>query len=199
MAHGFHAGQVQVGIQNRLFFVGPAEHCAPGVHGDGVSIRHIAAALVPGGGTAQGEALVVHRPLAEQQLPVGGAGGHVKGRRDDDSLTAPQAHTPGELFKAQVKADAQAHQAEFRVKGGDLVPGGQRVRLHKALASRHVDVEQMDLPVRSPAMWEKLKFFSKKRWSVLIFVILLRQMEMASWSISNPKHQNIIYLSICTI
>ena len=55
------------------------------------------------------------------------------------------------------------------------------------------------LPVRSPAMWEKLKFFSKKRWSVLIFVILLRQTEMASWSISNPKHHNIIYLSICTI
>lgn len=63
---------VQVRVQVVSSAPGPAEHGAPGIHGDGVAVGHVGALFVPGGGDPHGEALVVHCPLAEEKFPVGG-------------------------------------------------------------------------------------------------------------------------------
>jgi len=78
---------------------------------------------------------------------VSGTGGHVKGGRHEDHPGAPQAHAAGQLLKAHIEADAQAHGAELSFKRGDGVAAGQGVRLEVTLAAHHVDVEQVDLAV----------------------------------------------------
>ncbi|CAN4070654.1 Stage 0 sporulation A-like protein, partial [Dysosmobacter welbionis] len=124
---------VQVRVQGCLLRPGPAEHGAPGIHGDGVAVGHVGALFVPGGGDPHGEALVVHCPLAEEKFPVGGAGSHVEGRRHEDHLCPPQAHAPGQLLEPQVEADAQPHGAEGRLEGGDGISRGEGVRLPEPL------------------------------------------------------------------
>ncbi|CAN3994998.1 Magnesium transport protein CorA, partial [Dysosmobacter welbionis] len=138
---------VQVRVQGCLLRPGPAEHGAPGIHGDGVAVGHVGALFVPGGGDPHGEALVVHCPLAEEKFPVGGAGSHVEGRRHEDHLCPPQAHAPGQLLEPQVEADAQPHGAEGRLEGGDGISRGEGVRLPEPLSPLDVDIKQVGLPV----------------------------------------------------
>ena len=130
-----------------FFFVGPAEHCAPGVHRHGIAVGNVRGVLIPGGGDAYGEALIVHGPLPEEQFPVSGACGHVERRRDKEHFRPPQTHAAGQFLKPQVKADAKTAGAEFRLKGGDGISWGEGVRLPKGLAAFHVNVKEMDLPV----------------------------------------------------
>ena len=82
---------------------------------------------------------------------MGGAGGHVEGRRGEDPPGAPQGHQAAQLLKPHIEADAKAHGPPGGVEGGDLPARGQDLRLHEPLAALHVDVEQVDLPVPGDA------------------------------------------------
>ena len=78
---------------------------------------------------------------------MGGASGHVEGRRDENDPGTPQAHAAGEFLKAQVKADTKPQDAKLRLKGGNLIAGGEGVRLPEALPAGNVDIKEMDLAV----------------------------------------------------
>ena len=78
---------------------------------------------------------------------MGGAGGHVEGRRGQDHPGAPQGHHPAKLLEPQVKAHAQPQPAPRGIQQGDVVSGGEGVGLHEVLSPLHVDVEEVYLPV----------------------------------------------------
>ena len=68
-------------------------------------------------------------------------GRHIERRRHHDQLRALERQNAKELSKAHVKADRHAEFSERRVHERVLLPGRERVRLEKALAARHVDIE----------------------------------------------------------
>ena len=112
-----------------------------------MSPGHVGGGLVAGGGRAHGEALGVHGALAEQQLPVGRAGGHIEGGGDEKDLRAGEGHQVGQLGEAEVEADAQTHSAPGSVEHGDLRAGGEGGGFPEGLAAGYVDVEEVQLAV----------------------------------------------------
>lgn len=89
-ADGGDEGHVQLGNEGMFLLVALVEDIAPRGADDGVSPRMVGGIHIPRGGTAHGEALLVHRPLTEEQLPMGGARGHIEGGGDDDHLRAAE-------------------------------------------------------------------------------------------------------------
>ena len=147
MANGVYSREIQLRHGDLLPRAALVNDAAPRLTDHGVAPRHIAAALVTGRGGTHGEQLVIHCPLPQQQFPVGGAGGHVEGRRSQDHPGAPQGHHPAKLLEPQVKAHAQPHPAPRGIQQRDVVSGGKGVGLHEVLSPLHVDIEEVYLPV----------------------------------------------------
>ena len=75
------------------------------------------------------------------------SGRHVERRRHHDQPRALERQNAKELSKAHVEADCHAEFSERRVHERVLLPGRERIGLEKALAARHVDIEQVHLAV----------------------------------------------------
>ena len=74
-------------------------------------------------------------------------GRHIERRRHHDQPRALERQNTKELGKAHVKADRHTEFSERRVHERVSLPGRERVGLEKALAARHVDIEQVHLAV----------------------------------------------------
>jgi hypothetical protein len=93
------------------------------------------------------EGLVLDRPRADQDLPVGAAGDLGEGRRHEQHARALDRQGAVELGEAQVVADGQSEaDAAGGVRLHDLVAALLRLRLAVDLAA-HLHVEHVDLPV----------------------------------------------------
>ena len=91
-ADGGDEGHVQLGNEGGFLLVALVEDIAPGGADDGVPPRMVGGRHIPRRGTADGEALFIHRPLTEEKLPMGRACGHIEGGGDDDHLRAAEGH-----------------------------------------------------------------------------------------------------------
>lgn len=156
-ADGGDEGHIQLGNEGMFLLVALVEDIAPRGADDGVPPRMVGGIHIPRGGTAYGEALLVHGPLTEEKLPMGGASGHIEGGGDDDYLCAAEGYQAAQLGEAEIKAHAHAHCAPRRIKRGHIAACGQRVRLEKPLTALHINVEQVGLTVAGDAVARGVK------------------------------------------
>ena len=145
-AHLVDARRVDLRQHHAFAFFAHRQHLAPGVHDHAVAPGSAAVfvrAALRGG---QHVALVLDGARAQQQLPVGAAGGVGEGRGHTQHVAGRQHQRAVQLGEAQVVADAQAHAQSAGLHRHRAVASLQRAAFVVALAAV-VEGEKMDLVV----------------------------------------------------
>ena len=145
-ADGVNALHVELPEHHGIAVRGLGEDRSPRIDDHRAPVGPLAPRLLPEVAGADQVALVLHRPGAQQKLPVVAAGGERERGRHHQQLGPAQREDPVQLGEAQVVTDAQADGPALHVHRHDLLPRILHVGLTVNVAG-DVNVEEVDLPV----------------------------------------------------
>ena len=89
---------------------------------------------------------------------MGGAGGHVKGRRYKYHPDTCPPHLQEQIRETDIKTDTDPHSAEFRIKDCHCLSRRQYVRFFEILAARYIDIKKMHFTVLSDQLTFPVKY-----------------------------------------